>query len=70
MALRVAIRAVTLRRTKQSKIDGQPIVVLPPRTVLIKEVEFDESEHDFYHALEAGTFHPNSSTSPPPFGST
>ena len=53
--LRVALRAVALRRTKQITIDGAPIVVLPPRTIEVKEVEFDESERDFYRALEEGT---------------
>ena len=51
-ALRIALRAVTLRRTKATLIDGRPIVDLPPRTVEIREVAFDESERDFYSALE------------------
>ena len=54
-SLRIALQAVTLRRTKQDTIDGRPIVDLPPRTVAIREVEMDEAERDFYHALEENT---------------
>ena len=48
-------RAVTLRRTKASKIDGRPIVDLPARTVNVRHVEFDNAEEDFYRALEEST---------------
>jgi hypothetical protein len=54
-SLRIALRAVTLRRTKQSKIDGKPTVDLPPRTVELREVDFDEEERDFYTSLEEKT---------------
>lgn len=50
--LRVAMRAVTLRRTKATLIDGRPIVDLPPRVVEDRVVAFDAAERDFYDALE------------------
>ena len=54
-ALRIALRAVTLRRTKASTIDGRPIVDLLPRTVEVRHVDFDEAELDFYKSLEEST---------------
>ena len=50
--LRVAMRAVTLRRTKATLIDGRPIVDLPPRVVEDRVVAFDAADRDFYDALE------------------
>jgi len=33
----------------------EPIVDLPPRTIAIREIDFDEAEKDFYRALEERT---------------
>lgn len=46
------IRAIMLRRTKTSKIDGKPILQLPERNVGVANVAFNKDEHEFYTALE------------------
>ncbi|CAM6092101.1 unnamed protein product [Calypogeia fissa] len=43
---------VMLRRTKATKIDGQPIVNLPERIVKLKQAEFSDEERAFYNNLE------------------
>lgn len=53
--LQAVIRAILLRRTKTSKIDGKPIITLPPKTEEIQHVIFDEDELAFYKALETKT---------------
>lgn len=49
------LKAILLRRTKTSLIDGQPIINLPPKTEEIQHVIFDEDEQAFYKALESKT---------------
>ena len=51
--LQSIIRAIMLRRTKTSKIDGKPILQLPNRTIGVVNVKFNKDEHEFYSALEA-----------------
>ena len=46
------IRATMLRRTKESKIDGQPIIQLPPRETGFSHVTFSNDEQAYYTALE------------------
>lgn len=46
------IRATMLRRTKDSKIDGQPIIQLPPRETARTDVTFSKDEQNYYSALE------------------
>lgn len=46
------LRAVMLRRTKQSKINGQPIVRLPPRTVVHSQRTFLPAEQTAYAKLQ------------------
>ena len=41
-----------LRRTKATQIDGRPIVVLPPKTTRVVELDFSPQELIFYKALE------------------
>ena len=53
--LQVLLKAILLRRTKDSKIDGEPILKLPPRTTEITHAIFDEEQQDFYNALEQRT---------------
>ncbi|KAK4687668.1 hypothetical protein P7C73_g2453, partial [Tremellales sp. Uapishka_1] len=53
--LHVVLKAVMLRRTKDAKIDGKPILNLPDRTVKVVECPFDEEERAFYAALEQKT---------------
>ena len=52
-ALRTILRAVTLRRTKQSTINGEPIVRLPLRTVAHARLTFDAPEAEKYARLQA-----------------
>jgi DNA repair protein RAD5 len=47
-----ALQPLLLRRTKASKgADGQPIVKLPPRTLVLERLLFTPEEKDFYDAL-------------------
>lgn len=50
--LQTLFRSFTLRRTKTSTLDGQPILVLPERTVEVARAEFNEDQQAFYTALE------------------
>lgn len=49
------MKAILLRRTKQSKIDGKPIITLPPKFEHIDHVVFSQDENDFYKSLENKT---------------
>ncbi|KAF2093487.1 hypothetical protein NA57DRAFT_7988, partial [Rhizodiscina lignyota] len=51
----VFIKAILLRRTKTSQIDGKPILELPPRIVEQKHAIFSEDEKNFYDGLEKKT---------------
>ncbi|KKA19995.1 SWI/SNF family DNA-dependent ATPase Ris1 [Rasamsonia emersonii CBS 393.64] len=53
--LQVLLKAVLLRRTKTSKIDGRPILQLPPRITEEVHAVFSEDEQAFYDALENKT---------------
>ncbi|THC97171.1 hypothetical protein EYZ11_003336 [Aspergillus tanneri] len=53
--LQVLLKAVLLRRTKESKIDGKPILQLPPRISEKVHAVFSEDEQELYSALEAQT---------------
>ncbi|KAI9719292.1 MAG: hypothetical protein M1812_003622 [Candelaria pacifica] len=53
--LQALLKAILLRRTKKSKIDGAPILNLPERTTEIRHAVFDEDEQAFYTALETQT---------------
>ncbi|KAL6235897.1 hypothetical protein BDW75DRAFT_127428 [Aspergillus navahoensis] len=53
--LRVLLKAVLLRRTKDSKIDGKPILDLPRRFSEKVHAVFSEDELELYKALEAKT---------------
>ena len=50
--LRAILRAVMLRRTKQSRIAGEPIVRLPPRTVVHCRRDFLPAEARAYARLQ------------------
>ena len=49
------LKAILLRRTKKSKIDGKPIITLPERTNEVQNAKFSEDEDAFYKALETRT---------------
>ncbi|XP_050232274.1 helicase-like transcription factor CHR28 isoform X2 [Mercurialis annua] len=51
--LQAVLRAVMLRRTKGTLIDGEPIVKLPPKTICLTKVDFSAEERAFYTRLEA-----------------
>ncbi|KAF7559828.1 hypothetical protein G7046_g4334 [Stylonectria norvegica] len=50
--LRVLLKAVMLRRKKNSLLDGKPILKLPEKTESIVYAELSTEEHDFYDQLE------------------
>lgn len=50
--LQALLRAVLLRRTKKSEIDGQPIIQLPEKHTVEERAIFGKDELDFYKALE------------------
>ncbi|KAI6714769.1 hypothetical protein JHW43_002737 [Diplocarpon mali] len=50
--LQALLKAILLRRTKKSQIDGKPIINLPEKTEEIQHVVFDEHEQEFYASLE------------------
>jgi SNF2 family DNA or RNA helicase len=50
--LQALLKAIMLRRTKQSKIDGRAIIQLKPKTEMIDHVTLSGEEAEFYEALE------------------
>ena len=53
--LQALLKSLLLRRTKTSKIDGKPILDLPPRTTAVQHSVFSDDEQAFYRALEMRT---------------
>ena len=53
--LQALLKAILLRRTKKSQIDGKPILNLPERTTEPAHAAFNQDERDFYSALESRT---------------
>lgn len=49
------LKAILLRRTKKSRIDGKPILELPPRSTNQEHAVFSEDEEAVYRALETQT---------------
>ncbi|KAI0600651.1 SNF2 family N-terminal domain-containing protein [Biscogniauxia sp. FL1348] len=50
--LQALLKAIMLRRTKASEIDGKPIVTLKEKTEEIVHVVFSTDEQDYYNKLE------------------
>ncbi|KAJ4424196.1 hypothetical protein N0V82_001062 [Gnomoniopsis sp. IMI 355080] len=50
--LQVLFRSITLRRTKDSVLDGRPILKLPELTITSITVELDEEQRAYYNAIE------------------
>lgn len=48
----VILGTVLLRRTKSEKVDGVPILVLPPKNVELRALQFSPDERAVYMALE------------------
>ena len=53
--LQALLKAILLRRTKKSTIDGKPICTLPERTTEAQNADFSDDERAFYRALETQT---------------
>ncbi|KAL5066772.1 hypothetical protein RYX36_017659 [Vicia faba] len=51
--LQAVLRAIMLRRTKGTLLDGKPIITLPPKTINLSKVNFSHEERAFYKKLEA-----------------
>lgn len=51
--LQIVLKAIMLRRTKGTLIDGKPIIILPPKTINLTSVDFSTEERAFYVKLEA-----------------
>ncbi len=43
--------AFCLRRTKTHKLDGKPLIELPPKEIFHELIEFSQPEREFYDAL-------------------
>lgn len=52
LKLQALFRSFTLRRTKDSRLDGKPIIQLPPRFDKPSFVDFNDEQRAFYKALE------------------
>ncbi|KAG9258556.1 SNF2 family N-terminal domain-containing protein [Emericellopsis atlantica] len=50
--LRILLKAIMLRRKKDSLLDGKPILQLPPKTEDEIHVKFSEDESSYYKTLE------------------
>ncbi|MCJ1420542.1 hypothetical protein MMC32_006899 [Xylographa parallela] len=53
--LQALLKAVLLRRTKKSLIDGKPILSLPERTTEVQHAIFSPDEESFYRDLQERT---------------
>ncbi|CDO95349.1 unnamed protein product [Kluyveromyces dobzhanskii CBS 2104] len=51
--VQVLLRAIMLRRTKTSQLDGKPILQLPDKHVKELAGTLQDEEHEFYQALES-----------------
>lgn len=45
-------QGMLLRRTKATRIDGEPVVDLPQRSVVLRRIAFSPSERAFYDCLQ------------------
>ncbi|GJZ94134.1 helicase [Tanacetum coccineum] len=51
--LQIILQTIMLRRTKGTRLKGEPIISLPPKTIMLKKVDFTAEERGFYQSLEA-----------------
>ncbi|KAF8749771.1 SNF2 family N-terminal domain [Rhizoctonia solani] len=47
------LKKCLLRRTKNSKLEGKPLITLPPKTIDMEMLEFSPDERQVYQAVEA-----------------
>lgn len=50
--LQTVLRIILLRRTKETMINGEPIINLPPKIINLEKVDFTKEERAFYMTLE------------------
>lgn len=50
--LQAVLKAILLRRNKQTKINGRPILHLPTRSLEVDNGEFSKDEQEFYTSIE------------------
>jgi len=50
--LQKLLKHISIRRLKSDKDEGKPLVKLPPRTVVIQEVELSRKERDLYDSMQ------------------
>lgn len=50
--LQKLLKHISIRRLKSDQDEGKPLVKLPPRTVVIQEVELSEEERKLYDAMQ------------------
>uniref|UniRef100_J3M1N6 Uncharacterized protein n=2 Tax=Oryza brachyantha TaxID=4533 RepID=J3M1N6_ORYBR len=53
--LQAILKIVLLRRTKETLIDGEPIIKIPPKTIQLSKIDFIKEERTFYMMLEEGS---------------
>lgn len=51
--LQALLRVVLIRRTKESQIDGKPILSLPAKEIRMVNAEFSSDEMEFYQSIES-----------------
>ncbi|KAF8064022.1 SNF2 family DNA-dependent ATPase [Lyophyllum atratum] len=49
------LKPILLRRTKDSKLEGEPILQLPPKSIELVKLQFSEEERDLYDSFEKRT---------------
>jgi SNF2 family DNA or RNA helicase len=52
VCFQVILSMIMMRRTKQTKIEGRPIIDLPARVVGLSQADFTSEERQFYDTLE------------------
>ena len=50
--LQKLLKHISIRRLKTDHDEGKPLVNLPPRTVVIQEVELSDEERKLYDAMQ------------------
>ena len=48
------LAALSLRRTKDRKVDGKPLLILPPKTVSVQTVHLSAKERQVYDRWGGG----------------
>ncbi|KAI8381219.1 SNF2 family N-terminal domain-containing protein [Radiomyces spectabilis] len=51
--VQILLKAISLRRSKQAKINGKPILQLPERTVHFTHIDFSPDERQFYEYINS-----------------